>query len=93
MLHRIENASFESDREIRLSFADGRRGTISVDLLTRTGGVLNALEDPSIFKQGTIGPQGRCLQWPGDIEFCADALWQVIQEPHKNAPAGAEAVK
>ncbi len=93
MLNRIESISFESDREIRLSFADGRCGTISVDLLTRTGGVLNSLQDPSIFKQVTIGPQGRCLQWPGDIEFCADALWQIVPKPHISTPADAETLK
>jgi len=22
-----------------------------------------------------VGERGRSLEWPGDIDFCADALW------------------
>jgi hypothetical protein len=38
-------------------------------------GVFAALADPSVFEQATIGERGRSLEWPGEIDFCADALW------------------
>ena len=38
-------------------------------------GVMSALADPALFAQVRIGERGRSLEWPGDIDFCADALW------------------
>lgn len=37
--------------------------------------VFTALADPAIFVQVRIGERGRSLEWPGEIDFCADALW------------------
>jgi len=38
-------------------------------------GVFAALRDPACFAQTRVGDRGRSLEWPGDIDFCADALW------------------
>jgi hypothetical protein len=38
-------------------------------------GVMAALTDPAIFAQVHVGERGRSLEWPGEIDFCADALW------------------
>jgi hypothetical protein len=38
-------------------------------------GVLAALADPTVFAQVQVGERGRSLEWPGEIDFCADALW------------------
>ena len=38
-------------------------------------GVLAAFSDPAIFAQVRVGERGRSLEWPNDIDFCADALW------------------
>ena len=38
-------------------------------------GVFTALADPAVFAQVRVGERGRSLEWPGEIDFCADALW------------------
>lgn len=38
-------------------------------------GVFAALSDPAIFARVHVGQRGRSLEWPGELDFCADALW------------------
>jgi hypothetical protein len=38
-------------------------------------GVFAAAADPAVFAQVRVGERGRSLEWPGEIDFCADALW------------------
>ena len=38
-------------------------------------GVFAALTEPAVFAQVGVGERGRGLEWPGEIDFCADALW------------------
>jgi hypothetical protein len=38
-------------------------------------GVFAALADPAVFAQVHVGERGRSLEWPEEIDFCADALW------------------
>ncbi len=38
-------------------------------------GVMATLADPSVFAEVRVGERGRSLEWPGEIDFCADALW------------------
>jgi hypothetical protein len=38
-------------------------------------GVFAAFSDPALFAQARVGERGRSLEWPGEIDFCADALW------------------
>jgi hypothetical protein len=38
-------------------------------------GVFAAFTDPAFFERVRVGGRGRSLEWPDDIDFCADALW------------------
>jgi len=38
-------------------------------------GVFAPLADPAFFAKASIGDGGRSLEWPGELDFCADALW------------------
>ncbi len=38
-------------------------------------GVFAAFTNPAFFAQTRVGERGRSLDWPGEIDFCADALW------------------
>ncbi len=38
-------------------------------------GVFAPLADPAFFAQVRVGEGGRSLEWPGELDFCADALW------------------
>ncbi len=59
---------------VRLGWANGAATVSSFrHLLGR--GVMRRLAEPGFFAQVQVGDRGRTLVWPGDIEFCADALW------------------
>jgi len=59
---------------VRLAWANG--ATTVHDFRHKLGrGVFKALADPAFFAQLRIGERGRSLDWPDEIELCADALW------------------
>jgi hypothetical protein len=80
MLHVIRGVEVEPSFTLRLTFADGARGVIRLADAIRHGGVFERLADPVVFAQVRIGDRGRCLEWPGMIDLCADALWLEIQQ-------------
>ena len=57
-----------------LRFEDGAER--EVDFSTQVGkGVFAPWTDYEFFRDAAIGEQGRVLTWPGELDFCADALW------------------
>jgi len=62
------------DCSVTLSWANGATTLSHFSHLVGRG-VFAPLADRSVFAQVKIGPRGRSLEWPGDIDFCADALW------------------
>ena len=54
-------------------------------------GVFASVTDPAVFMQVGVGERGRSLEWPGEIDFCADALWfeahpaDAPQQPQRSA--------
>ena len=64
-----------------LRFADASEGEL--DFSGQAGkGVFAPWTDYRFFRRASIGDQGRTLSWPGEIDFCADALWlQVTGKP------------
>jgi hypothetical protein len=67
-----------------LCFDDGVEGT--VDFSRHVGrGVFAPWADDAFFRQAALGERGRTLTWPGELDFCADALWlQVTGQPPEN---------
>lgn len=59
---------------VTLKWANGETTVNRFDHLVGKG-VLAALVDPALFAQVRVGERGRSLEWPGEIDFCADALW------------------
>ena len=59
---------------VALTWANGET-TVSRFRHVLETGVFVALADPAVFAQVRIGERGRSLEWPGEIDFCADALW------------------
>ena len=59
---------------VTLTWANGETTVNSLRHLAGTG-VLAALSDPAFFAQVRIGERGGSLEWPGEIDLCADALW------------------
>jgi Protein of unknown function (DUF2442) len=59
---------------VALTWANGERTVSSFRHLVGKG-VFAAFADPAFFAQARIGDGGRSLEWPGELDFCADALW------------------
>ena len=57
-----------------LRFVDGAKG--EVDFSAYPGpGISAPWTEYGFFQQAAIGEHGRTLTWPGELDFCADALW------------------
>ena len=48
-------------------------------------GIFAAFSDPGFFAQVRVGEGGRTFEWPGELDFCADALWFDVHP--EDAPA------
>jgi hypothetical protein len=75
MLRTIRSAAPEPNYKLRLTYADGETIVVDFTPVIQRGGVFAPLSDPEFFSQVSIGERGRYIQWPGELDFCADALW------------------
>lgn len=79
-------------RHLHLTWADGSATLFDMAPVTAQGGVFTGFCDPLVLAQVAVGPRGRSLVWPGDIDLDADALWfdaHPADNPF-NQPAAAE---
>jgi hypothetical protein len=76
MLHEIRSITPQAAARLRLTYADGSTVEIDFAPLIQQGGVYTPLADPAFFAQVGIGAGGRFIEWPGGLDFCADALWR-----------------
>lgn len=63
-----------ADYKIRVKFADGVEGVVSLEHLVGKG-VFKAWEDYEYFKKVRIDPESRALSWGDDIDICPDTLY------------------
>ena len=75
MLRTICSVAPEPNYKLRLTYADGETIVVDFTPVIQRGGVFAPLSDPAFFSQVSIGERGRYIQWPGELDFCADALW------------------
>ena len=59
---------------IRLTYKDGEVYELSFKALLARGGVMIPLRDPQLFAQVRIAEDGEAIEFPGEVDFCADAL-------------------
>lgn len=59
---------------VKVTWANGETTINRFDHLVGKG-VFAAVTDPAIFVQVHVGERGHSLEWPGEIDCCADALW------------------
>jgi hypothetical protein len=59
---------------VALTWANGAKTVNSFAHLVGKG-VFRAFADPAVFARVRVGDNGRSLEWPGELDFCADALW------------------
>lgn len=61
--------------KLEITYDNGRTITYDAEFLVLRGGVFAKLTDPSHFRQVKIGPRGRSIEWPGQVDLCADSVW------------------
>ena len=75
MLAIIREARPLTDFSVRITWDEGEVSVLSLRETVAKGGVFAPLRDPEVFRQFKIGEGGRWLEWPGEVDICADALW------------------
>jgi Protein of unknown function (DUF2442) len=71
----IREAKPLSGFSVEITWEEGEVSVLSLHDIVTKGGVFAPLSDPKIFAQLKIGEGGRWLEWPGEVDICADALW------------------
>ncbi len=80
MLHTITRVAPDPGGRLQLTYAAGEVVEVDLTPLIRRGGVFAALADPALFEQVIVGTGGRYVEWPGEVDLCADALWLAAHE-------------
>ncbi len=81
----IDTITIAPDNHLCLTYTDGVVIVVDFKPLIAQGGVFAQLSDPDYFSQVLVGERGRYVQWPGDLDFCADALWLEAQSGSNTA--------
>ena len=74
-----------TELRLEIEFSDGLIGILDFAAVSARGGVFDRLRDPSYFSRVAIGESGRYIEWPEELDFCADALWLETQKAVKSA--------
>ena len=59
---------------LRLVYDDGETCDVDFRPVLDKGGVFPVFTDPEVFSQVCLSDDRRYITWPGDLDFCADAL-------------------
>jgi hypothetical protein len=73
-LNRITKATPQDKGVLSLTFDNGNEVSVDFTHLVRQGGVFAQLADPVFFNGVSVSADGRYVEWPGNLDFCADAL-------------------
>ena len=75
---------------LKVTFNDGVSGIFSVKP-ERRGGVFLKLLDARVFNAVTVNPDFGCVEWPGGVDLCPDAMHQAMagSESEVELPAAA----
>jgi Protein of unknown function (DUF2442) len=73
-LPRIQHVAALGELRLAIAFDDRRVVLVDFSETVSKGGVFERLSDPKFFAKFKLARNGRVLAWPGDLEFCADAL-------------------
>lgn len=74
-MRRIASIQAVSDATLALRWADGTTSIVDFRRIIEQGGVFAPLADPLFFALATVDLSGRFIAWPGELDFCADALY------------------
>ncbi len=73
-MKQIELAEALPEHVVRLKYVSGESVEVDFTSLINQGGIFSRLQDEAYFQQVTVGEDGRYIEWPEGLDFCADAL-------------------
>ena len=73
--HKITKATPAQNKIVNIEFTDNTIYSFDLKPFIKKGNVFEVLEDDSIFNKVKIGENGRSLEFPNELDFCADSLW------------------
>jgi hypothetical protein len=76
-MNRIISAEPLPNFRLKVVFDDGASGIFPVEP-ARRGGVFQKLLDARVFNAVTVNPDFGCVEWPGGIDLCPDAMRQAM---------------
>jgi Protein of unknown function (DUF2442) len=71
----IRKARALDNLSVEITWDDDEVSVVSLRETIAKGGVFAPLSDPEIFAKVELGDGGRWVQWPGEVDICADYLW------------------
>ena len=71
----IRAAKALPDLSVEITWECDEVSVVSLRETIAKGGVFAPLINPELFAQVEVGEGGRWLQWPGEVDICADAIW------------------
>jgi hypothetical protein len=74
VLERIRQVRVVGPTQLEITWEDNTTSVVDFAETIQIGGVFTSMADPAFFRQVSVDPSGRFIIWPGDIDFCADAL-------------------
>jgi Protein of unknown function (DUF2442) len=74
-MRKITKVELANGLMLKVTYDNGRTVSFDAGELVKRGGIFANLSDPNQFKLVSIGPRGRSLEWPGQLDVCADAVW------------------
>jgi len=75
LANRIEGVETRRGLVVVLRWAGGAETLHDMASVVAKGGVFAPLVDEAVFARVVVGPRGRSLVWPGEVDIDADALW------------------
>ena len=74
-LKRMKSVEVQKDYKLKIIFTNGQSVNIDFKKKIMPDTIMAPLTDFELFKKVKISREGRVLEWPGEIDFCADSLW------------------
>jgi hypothetical protein len=74
---RIITAEPLPQNRLKVTFNDGMSGVFPVEQ-ARRGGVFLKLLDARVFSTVAVNPDFGCVEWPGGVDLCPEAMQQAM---------------
>jgi len=76
MYYDLVEIDFLQDYKLKLTFSDGREGSVDFKDFIDQGGIFARLADKSYFNKAYVNKEWGVLCWPDDLDIASETLYQ-----------------